>query len=640
MDFLRRLRAVFSGSNKGAHSTDDDQLAELHRQSIANCEAGRWDEAIDRYRRAIALGPASASIHSSLAHACLQLGRIDDGLAALREALRLGSTEPLDAMALANLLVMRGRCDEAIQSLRPALTAHPESPTLHSELGRAYAIKGDLDQAMSSFRQAIELDADFATAHSNLGRALQELGKLSAAIQSLRRAVSLQPELGDAWNNLGNVLNQFGDVQGGLYAYRSALRVNPDDAETHSNLLLSLNYSDAIEPTEIYQEHLNWAKHHAAERPISTFAGSDADRRIRVGYVSPDFRRHSVAFFIEPIIAAHDRDSFEVFCYADVMRRDAVTERIAHLADSWRDIHDLDIGAIDRQIRADQVDILVDLAGHTSGRQMLLFANKPAPVQVSYLGYPNTTGLTALDYRITDQWADPPEQSLAVYTETLLRLPGGFLCYQPPEPCPPVSPAPNRRAGNITFGSFNNPNKLTSKTIAVWAKLLGQCPGARILLKGKQLDDAEYCKQLIARFATHGVAADRLTLLPMTATLTEHLETYHQVDIGLDTFPYGGTTTTCEALWMGVPVITCTGATHASRVGASLLSRCDLQAYIAETPEQYVTIAQRLAEHRDNLDELRAGLRDQVVRAGLTDAEAFCRQLEDTYREIWRRWRG
>ncbi len=409
----------------------------------------------------------------------------------------------------------------------------------------------------------------------------------------------------------------------------------------HQNLLLVLNYSEDHTAQQVYEEHLRFARLH--EEPLrSTIEPHGNDRapgrRLRVGYVSPDFRAHSVAFFIEPVLEHHDRDRFEVFCYYNNTLADAVTERLRRHADGWRIIAGKSDAEVARQIRADRIDILVDLAGHTAMSRALVLARKPAPVQVTWLGYPNTTGLSAVDYRITDEFADPPGTSEHLHAERLVRLPGSFSCYRPPDDAPDVAGLPAGMTGCITFGSFNAPAKISARSIGLFAEVLRAVPGSRLMLKNNALHEAATRETMIQAFLRVGVAPDRLMLLGRDPSHGHHLAHYNDVDIALDTVPYNGATTTCDALWMGVPVVTLAGTTHVGRVGVSLMSNLGLTDLIAHTPLEYSAIAARLAEDLQALAALRAGLRPRMSTSVLTDARRFTGHLEQAYRKMWEKY--
>jgi predicted O-linked N-acetylglucosamine transferase (SPINDLY family) len=350
---------------------------------------------------------------------------------------------------------------------------------------------------------------------------------------------------------------------------------------------------------------------------------------MRIGYVSGDFRRHSVAYFIEPVLHYHDRERFEIFCYSDVRFSDDVTQRIRSIPEHWRDIRGLDDRSVESQIRADEIDVLVDLAGHT-GSRLTVFAAHPAKVNVTYLGYPNTTGLAAMDYRLTDTIADPPGEE-CYHTETLFRLPNGFLCFAPPADAPDIKPPPYHRNGYISFGSFNNHSKTNPGTIEAWAEILKQVPDSKLRLKCKTLGDPLVQQFLLERFHRFGIGKERIEFLDFQGSLSDHLACYEEVDIALDPFPYNGATTTCEAIWMGVPVLTLTGSRHRGRVGTSILSSLNLHSFAANSLDSYVAKAVSLAKSPSLLDDLRPALRPAMAVSPLCNGKSFASDLETAY---------
>jgi predicted O-linked N-acetylglucosamine transferase (SPINDLY family) len=419
------------------------------------------------------------------------------------------------------------------------------------------------------------------------------------------------------------------------------VHLKPDYPDAHTNLLFSTNYHRELSARAIFEQHRAWGETHGRTRAGLPPAPNSREpqRRLRVGYVSPDLRGHSVAYFIEPILAQHDRAHYETYCYAEIpkAKQDSTTERFKALSGHWVDTCGLSDRALAERVRADGIDILVDLAGHTANNRLRAFAYQPAPVQITYLGYANTTGMPAMHFRLTDQWADPPGQE-RFYTEELIRLPRGFLCYAPPQDAPAVSPLPAREAGYVTFGSFNVLSKISPQVVALWADILGALPNARLLLKNRAMTDADTREDYYRQFAEHGIARERLEMIGWTVSRQEHLALYSRIDIALDTFPYHGTTTTCEALWMGAPVITLEGDRHAARVGVSLLSRLGLHELIAHEESEYMDKAITFAADLDRLAALRAGLRARMLGSGLCDGAAFTRELEEVYRKLWRRW--
>jgi len=423
--------------------------------------------------------------------------------------------------------------------------------------------------------------------------------------------------------------------------------IQPDYADAYSNLLYGLSYPADVDEAEIYREHHEWARRFETPvRPDRTPSPAPVGRRrLRVGYVSGDFRRHSVAYFFEPLLMHHDREAFEVFCYSNVRDPDQVTGRIRAQSEHWRPIASLDDDAAAAMIRADGIDILVDLAGHTEHNRLLLFARRPAPLQLSWLGYPNITGLSAIDHRIVDAVTDPPDAALEPLTdsiprEQLHRLHRCFLCYRPFEDAPEPAPPPMVADGAVTFGSFNNLTKVNAEVVRVWSLALDRIPGSRLLLKTGQLADARTREQVLAEFARHGIDGSRLQLIGRIPDLTAHLDCYSRVDIALDTFPYNGTTTTCEALWMGVPVVTLSGSAHRARVSASLLRHAGLPELCAESEPAFLDLVETLASDVDALAALRQGLRRRLAASPVCDAADFTSAMEQAYSTLWQQAAG
>lgn len=383
------------------------------------------------------------------------------------------------------------------------------------------------------------------------------------------------------------------------------------------------------------KEHLRWPG--ALPAPITTSrprADVNSAHRLKIGYVSSDFRTHSVSYFFEPLLQAHDKDVVEVYCYSGGQRPDATTVRLQALAHAWRDIGAMTDAQAAEQIYADGIDILVDLNGHTAQNRLRVFAHKPAPIQVTYLGYPDTTGLRTMDYRITDAWSDPPGDEV-YYTEKLIRLEGCFLCYRPPDDAPPVATLPALKQGFITFGSFNARAKINEEVITLWSRLLQDIPTSRLLIKNPSLTCSVTRDYLYEQFKTQGITRERVELRGLARSTQDHLATYADIDIALDTFPYNGTTTTCEAMWMGVPVVTLAGDAHIGRVGVSLLHTVGQEDLISRNQDEYLRLARSLAEDRTRLANLRGELRQRMAASPLCDAQAFARKVEASYRDIW-----
>jgi predicted O-linked N-acetylglucosamine transferase (SPINDLY family) len=529
-----------------------------------------------------------------------------------------------------------GKWQEGLESARQAVKLQPQFAWGHNILGLIQGDVGDSQGAKASFEQAIALRPDQPEAHCNLAKVFRNTGQFSSAVQTLRDLTKRSPRYVVGHANLGVALIDVGEVDEAIVAYRRALELNQDAPATRSNMLLCMNFSPKLSQQVVADEHRRWGVMHG----LGSSPGSpppmrrlESGKPLRVGYVSADLYRHPVASFFEPILKNHDPASVQVFVYSDVQRPDDITARLKLIAPQWTDMAGRSSTMLEKVIRSDQIDILVDLGGHTELNRLEVFARKPAPVQVSYLGYPNTTGLVAMDYRLTDAWADPPG-SEPWYTEKLVRLPRCFLCYQPPADAPlPMRAAPLQ---SITFGSFNKLAKIPDEAIALWAKILAATANSRLILKDSATGDPKVCDALRARLQKGGIDPHRLTLEAPRQRQVDHLLLYHSIDIALDTFPYNGTTTTCEALWMGVPVITLAGEAHASRVSLSILHAIGYGEWAAQSPEEYVRLAVTLAADHSRRCQLREGLRQNMAQSPLMDAKGFVTALEAAYQQMWR----
>jgi len=609
----------------------------LFDQGNAGFGAGDLAGAALSYRRALRMEPSFAEARFNLGCTLDALAGPAEALPHFAEAARLRPQWCEARKSLGFALARVGRMAEAAGELQAAAGLRPGDAGIRNNLGLALSALGRGDEAQASFREAIRLNPLYPEAHSNLAILFERYGRSSEAIASCLEALRLRPGYPEAHHNLACALKSQGRHEEAVAQYREALRLKPDYEEAASSLLFALCYPAGLAEHEVCAEHLSFgARHRFAPAPHDNDKG--LERQLRIGYVSADFRAHAVARFIEPVLRHHDRCRFQIFCYSNVSVPDAKSAELEGLADRFVNIAGVPDQAAQELIRRDRIDILVDLSGHTAGNRLPLFARKPAPVQVTWLGYPQTTGLGAIDYRITDQVTDPPGASQPHYAERLLRLPGIFSCFAPPEEAPEVGEPPFLERGSITFGSFNNPAKITPETVALWARVLQGVPCSRMLVKGYALADAGSRERLAALFAGHGVGPERLELIGNTASYREHLALYRQVDIALDTFPYHGTTTTCEALWMGVPVVTLAGATHRSRVGASLLGCVGLEELVAQEAQGYCDAAVGLARDAARLARLRVTLRPTMAASALTDGAGFTRQLEAAFREIWRDW--
>lgn len=597
---------------------------------------GRNQEAEKCLRRALSLKPDLAEAHSNLGNALKGLDRLKEAERSLRRALALDSGHVNARINLGVVLRKLRRPEEAEKIYREAISLDPDVALAHCNLGFVLRDLGRHEDARDSFERALALQPGYAEAQLGLAHTLMDTGRLADAEQGFRKALALTPDSAEAQSDLGNALMRMGKVEDAEQCYRKALALKPALHDAHWALLFALNNILGRQSADIYAEHRAFAQRFY--RPANTRPhrnDPDPGRKLRIGYVSGDFRDHPVGQFIAPVLAQHERSSFQISCYCNSPNSDGVTAHLRRHADRWHEVFDLTDKALTELIRRDAIDILVDLSGHTANNRLHAFAYKPAPVQVTWLGYLNTTGMQEMDYRITDAHASPEGVFDDFHSERLVRLPDSQWCYEPPADCPQVVEPPSASTGYVTFGSFSNLAKIGPPVIALWSRLLARVPDSRLLIAWRGL--ASIRDEYRARFARHGVAPEQIELsdrLPFQDYLARHGAT----DIVLDTFPYTGGTTTCHTLWMGVPVVTLTGDTATSRGGASLLSAIGLGKLVAETPDEYLDIAAALAQDRRRLAELRAGMRDRMAASPLMDAKRFTRNLEEAYRAMWLRW--
>ncbi|HTW93549.1 MAG TPA: tetratricopeptide repeat protein [Tepidisphaeraceae bacterium] len=560
--------------------------------------------------------------------------RYAEAEALYRQVLAQSPDHPAALQMLGRLAHEVGKTDAAIQILTRAVQVDPRSAGAFNFRGNAYAACGKFHQAAADFQQAISINPQFAEAYNNLGNVMREMSHLDGAARAYEKALSLKPNYAMTHSNLAITYKDQGRVAEAIASFDRALALNPDDAITDSNRLYSLQFLPDITPQRLFDEHRQWAQRRVRNRlaPVGHSNDRSPDRVLRIGYLSSDLRYHSVAFFLLPLLRSHDRRRHHITCYPTTAYNDNFTAQFRACCDEWRPLLGVPDAAAAQVIRNDRIDILVDLTGHTSNGRLPLLMAKPAPVQVSYLGYPNTTGLETMDWRLTDALADPPG-SEAFYTEKLYRLPRTAWCFAPLSGQPPVEPI--QRPG-ITFGSFNDMAKMNQPLLRLWSRVLGAVPGSRLMIKNRATNSPVVCDQFRARAAEFGIPADRLDLIPPVAAPEQHLRAYGQVDIALDTFPYHGATTTCESLWMGVPVVTLAGSAHVSRVGVSLLSSVGLADLIAGDESAYVSIAAALAADAGRRRDLRMSLRDRLQGSALMNGGSLAREVEAAYQKMWR----
>ena len=663
---MKQRRAISHKTNgRTLHISGD--TASLLKRGLDFHRSGQLSNAMQMYRQVLTINPRHPdAFHlSGLIHHARK--EYDSAIQLIEKAIKINSKVAMFHYNLGTVLNDSGCWKEAVLSYHRAIELKPDYAEVYSNLGNTLSSMGNTEDALAALSRAIELKPDFSDAYCNRGAALRRAGRdkdafaafnaalglnpkcfqachnignlyrdqdqISDAVRSFQHGLSIHSGSAEGWNNLGAALMNQGKISDAKLAFAKALGINPEYAGAHSNLLMGLHYDEYIDPLAVCEAHREWQQKHGKteiESAKTRKKSSGTDGRIRIGYVSPDFRKHSVAFFIEPVLRHHDRSRFHIRAYADVEIPDTVSRSIQSVVDDWTDISGLTNAGFLKRIQADQIDILIDLAGHTSHNRMGVFAKKPAPVQATWIGYPDTTGLDAMDYRLTDVWADPPGLTEHLHTETLVRLPGGFLCYQPAVNTPEISNTPALTTKTITFGSFNCRSKINHRVLKAWAEILHAVPDSRMIIKGRGMGDVETRQSIADEMISMNIPAHRLEIIGFLP-FQEHLNLYHQVDIALDTFPYNGTTTTCEALWMGVPVVTFSGDVHVSRVGTSLLSNIGLSELIAGSVEDYIHTTVELAQRPDHLQHLRQSMRHRMLSSRLMQPETFTRDLETVF---------
>jgi predicted O-linked N-acetylglucosamine transferase (SPINDLY family) len=627
---------------------DAAQPDALHLLATATHQRGDNVAALGLVERAIAADGSAAAYHATAGAVLETMGRLDQAIHAFARAGELAPDSAEHRYRLGAALLAQGQVERAAAELAACVRLAPDLVEARAQLGMALLRLGRADEARQALQTArARLDhgraADRSLApllHYDLAKALERLGGLEEVVDLFLRALAFDPGMAEAHNDVGILLLLQGLIEEALAHYRCAIALRPDDPFLHSNLLYALSFVPGADPDAVFAEHRIWEDRHARPcyRLIRPHANvRDPERKLRIGYLSADLMSHPITYNVEGLMRCHDRSRFAVACYSDVIAgaADATTARLTGLVDHWRSTAGVPDQAVAEMIRSDGIDILVGLAGHTAFNRLVIFAYKPAPVQVGYgVG---TSGMTAMDYWLTDAVLHPPDTRERC-TETLWRLPN-LVLHQPPVGAPEVAPLPFRQRGWITFGSFNNPAKLTPELIALWARILRSVPQARLRLKYMDwLDRPAIAGRIKARFAAHGIETERLLLDGGLLARPDHLALVGASDIMLDSFPFNGWTTTFEAMWMGVPVVTVAGDRFLGRVGASFLTAAGYPELIARDVEGYVEIALALARDPDRLARLRAQLRPRLAASPLCDAEAYARAVEAAYRDMWRRW--
>ncbi len=596
---------------------------------------GRLEEATTCYRRALALAPGNGQAHYNLGCTLHAQGLLQEAEASYRTALQLTGANAVMLCNLGGCLQEQGQLEPAIARYREALELDPHDINSLNNLGFALQNGGELGEAKALFERAIALRPDFARSYVNLGMLLFEQGELELSAATQRQALELDPQFVEAHFGLGIALHALRRPDDAIECYRRVIALRPDHSKSYNNLLMTAQFIPSISAEELTDMHRQFARQF--EAPLMphwpAHANSrDPKRKLKVGYVSADFRSHAVAYFIEPILRHHDREQYEIFCYHNSRRHDDVTERLLSLADHWQPCVSMSDEQLAHKIEADGIDILVDLSGHTAGNRLLAFARKPAPIQITYVGYLSTTGLSGMDYRLTDHLAEPPG-SEKYYSERLLRLPHSTWCYQPPADSPELTALPALRKGFVTFGSLNSIDKVDMEVIRIWSRLLQALPTARLLILAVPEARAHFLRQ----FADCGIDGKRLEFIGKLSPRA-YREVVSQIDISLDSYPVNGATTTCESLWQGVPTLSLRGERPLSRNGLSILTAAGMPDFAAASPEELINTATLLCNNLPLLENIRLGMREHLVHTPLFDQRQFTKNLESLFRAAWNEW--
>jgi len=609
----------------------------LQMLGVLALQRGDPRAALELIERSLALNPTAPECHYHHGVVLTSLGRGVEGVAALRRAIDLKPDYVEACHCLAAALLKNKEFDGAIALLRRVVEQRPDDADALHGLGDALQAKGEFEPAIDAYRRAAAARPDFPEVFFGWASALRCLGRLDETIATYRQAISLRPTYVEAMNNLAGALKDVGEVEQALKCYEQALAIRPNFAAAHSNRLFTMHFQPDADARTLFEAHRAWAQGHAGP-PEGGLAGHrndrSPDRRLRIGYVSGDFRSHPVGLALEPILEQHDRRQFEIAGFSNVPTPDALTQRIQSKVDQWHPIFGSSDAQVVELIRQQQIDVLVDLSLHMAHNRLLVFACKPAPVQVTYLGYPSTTGLSTIDYRLTDPYLDPPGIQCPYYSEQSIRLPKTYLCWRWSGQEEPVEPLPALRNGYVTFGSLNNFCKVTTQVLQCWGRLLSEVKDSRLILRCPAGGASARVQQILSQW---GVGPQRVELTGRLAW-DQYVSLCSRQDIGLDPFPYPGHTTSLDSLWMGVPLVTLGGSTAVSRGGVSILSNLGLPQLIAQNVEQYIDIAASLAADLPRLVELRAGLRRRIEQSPLMDAAGFTRDLEAAYRQMWRTW--
>lgn len=623
-------------------SEQNPQIAAEREALIISADAAfddrKYETALAMYASVAGLAPDDIEARTGIALCLVHLRRDEEAIPLLIDLEQLMPESDQLQFILGEALCRTGRLREAEERLTRLIARNPSNADAHTQLGRLFMDQDRNREANDSLAAALQVDPEHVEALTLMGVLMIKFCQFDDALTALQRALARKPENALVLNNLGRARKMMGQHEEALAWFRRALELEPSSTCVIDNYLFALNYCAEIDPDFIAAEHCRLACHYSDPGiPAAPRREAVSDRPLKIGYISADFYTHSVTYFLEPILQNHDYRRFEIYCYSTGATEDETTGRLKSFPCVWRSMHCSSPAEIASRVREDGIDILVDLSGHTANNRLAIFAARSAPVQVTWTGYPNTTGLPAMDYFLTDALCDPPGMTDRLYSERLWRLPRTFCCYLPPMEFPPITASPADENGFITFGSFNNFAKVTEQQLRLWGRILANVPGSRLYLKSMALGDRSVKESVLRTFRSEGVDPERVTMRTVTKTPLEHLQEYARVDIALDTYPYHGTTTTCEALWMGTPVITMAGRTHVSRVGVSILSQIGCSQWVADNEEDYVRLAVSLAADRLGLEAWRVQLREKMAKSPLMDAAGVTKEVEEAFTEMFRR---
>jgi len=623
---------------KAKQIIDNSKAERLSKIAFDYYYKGNLKDALNDALQSITINQFDDNSQILVATIYQETGRYDEAIPYFEKAIKLSPNNTQYRHNFSLVLKTLHRYNEALVQLNFALKNEPDNTACINEAGLNYIELGDHQNAQKFLSRSHDLDPENKRTLVYLSYHCIKTKLLNEAISFAEQALKLDSEFGEAYFHIGQALTLANFIEKGIeYIHISLTKSDINACEKHRSTLMPYLYSDQYSNETIFEAHRQWANKYLNYKSFEKRDKNEPAKKLKIGFVSSNFNTHSVSHFILPIFQHYNRDNFEYYCYSGTPKLDEVSESIQHNTDVWRQIYNLSDEEIINTIKQDNIDILIDLAGHSASPNHIgIFSQKPAPLLMSYLGYPFSTGLENIDYRIVDEYTDPIGLTEHLHTETLIRIKNSFLCFQPPKQNITIEKNPPLNKNNhITFGSFNNLNKLSGTTIELWSIILKTVPNSKLALKSSQSLPSLLKEHIIAQFQTHEISIDRLIILNYDTQQNEHLEKYNKIDICLDTYPYNGTTTTFEALWMGVPVITLSGNAHLSRVGNSILQNMELSELIANSPEEYLNIAVALSKNKDKIQNYRHSLRDKLMSSDLTNEMSFSKKIDELLRNSW-----